>query len=232
MLWIQKWPCIFFHKERVHPSVPQNQKSNLPLWGGTQVEGAAWDEEFIGSVKVHKEITIQFSWANKFHNLKPESTKVPIIWSAFTLQEEERVVGGRAACLLARQGTWSGWIWSGWRWGGGEGVGGEREGRGEWWGREGGAFLSTLGQDGYVEHDQREEERRRGVVQGPNSGLPSGSQRGWKYHGEKQSRAICYIYLGQAVSTQVQFSFPQVRQRGGERPRVAVDVLDLGCLGG
>ena len=33
------------------------------------------------------------------------------------------------------------------------------------------------------------------------------------------------IYLGQAVSTQVQFSFPQVRQRGGERPRVAVDAL-------
>ena len=40
------------------------------------------------------------------------------------------------------------------------------------------------------------------------------------------------IHLGQAVSTQVQFSFPQVRQRGGERPRVAVDALDLGYLGG
>ena len=114
--WIQKWSCISFHKERVHPSVPENQKSNLPLWGGTQVEGAAWDEEFIGSVKVHKGITIQFSRANKLHYLKPESKKVPIIWSAFTLQEEERTGGGRAACLLARQGTWSGWIWLGWRW--------------------------------------------------------------------------------------------------------------------
>ena len=47
----------------------------------------------------------------------------------------------------------------------------DEEGKGE-------HFLGTLCQDGYVEHDQREEERQRGAAPGPNSGLPSGSQRG------------------------------------------------------